>query len=133
MCGPNRRLDMLPPRFLVTCAALLAFASGCSGGRGGPETKLVLYPVVGKGGIITYSTKDPYDPTREEQRRAALWDQQWRDELNQVREENMRAESMRRQARAEQFRQEQRTLWAYQDARRENERADLRRQLDRQQ
>jgi hypothetical protein len=123
---------MLPSRWLLTCAALLGFASGCSGGRGGPETKLLLYPVAGKGGIITYSTVDPYDPALEAQRQAALWEQQRRDELDQVREENMRAESMRRQARAEQFRQEQRALWAYQDARRANDRADLSRQMDRQ-
>jgi hypothetical protein len=122
---------MLPSRWLLTCAALLAFASGCSGGRGGPDTKLVLYPVAGKGGIITYSTKDPYDPAFEAQRRAALWDQQRRDDLNRVRQENIRAESMSRQARFEQFRQEQRALWAYQDARRANVQADLRRQMDR--
>jgi hypothetical protein len=114
------------------CAALLAFASGCSGGRGGPETKLVLYPVVGNGGIMTYSTVDPYDPALEAQRLAAMWDRQRRDELNQVRQANMRAESMRRQARTEQFHQDQRALWAYEDTRRANVQADQRRQLDRQ-
>jgi hypothetical protein len=123
---------MLPTRWLVTCAALFAFASGRSGDGGGPETKLVLYPIVGKGGIITYSTVDPYDPALEAQRRAALWEQQRRDALNAVRQANMRAESMRRQARTEQFRQDQRALWAYEDTRRANVQADLRPQLDRQ-
>ncbi len=123
---------MLHHRWLLTCAALLASAAGCSGGGGGTETKLVLYPVAGKGGVITYRAEDPHDPALEEQRRAALWERQRRDELNQVRQENLRAESLRRQSRGEQFRQEQRALQAYQDARLANDRANLLRRLDRQ-
>src|SRR4051812_22798792 len=59
-------------RWSVTCAALLAITSGCSGGSGGSRVKVALYPVVDERGLITYVTRNPYDPEAEEERRAAL-------------------------------------------------------------
>jgi hypothetical protein len=51
---------------------LLAITSGCSGGSGGPRAKVALYPVVDKRGLITYVTRNPYDPGAEEERRGAM-------------------------------------------------------------
>lgn len=115
---------MLLARRFVTCVALLAFAPGCSGGSGGlgvPEKKTVLYPVLNEQGFVTYSTKDPYDPSVEAHRRIALSEQEQRVDLDRVRQQNMRDEYLRRQERQGQFRAEQSDFQAYLDTRRAQE------------
>src|SRR3954469_3587665 len=53
---------MLSARLSVTCASLLAFCPGCSGGFGGHEPEPDLYPVLSERGHLTYSTNDPHAP-----------------------------------------------------------------------
>jgi hypothetical protein len=117
---------MLLPRRSVACLALLASVSGCSGSS---EPKVTLYPVVDERGLITYMTEDPYDAAVEKDRRNAELRHEWSQQqaaLSRGRQQNveaMQAEALSRQARQEQFRQEQRDTQAYQDMRRQNERA----------
>ncbi|SIN84845.1 hypothetical protein SAMN05444166_1252 [Singulisphaera sp. GP187] len=56
----------------VTYAALLAITSGCSGGSSGSRAKVALYPVVDERGLVTYVTRNPYDPGAEEERQGVL-------------------------------------------------------------
>jgi len=60
---------MLSARLSVTCASLLAFCPGCSGGFGGHEPEPDLYPVLSERGHLTYSTNDPHAPRPHRQKR----------------------------------------------------------------
>src|SRR5947208_3438141 len=89
-------LTFIPPRRSLPFVALLALASGCSGGQGSPgdtATKTVLYPKVDDRGIVIYSTKEPYTPPVKDDRPIVLTREQQPEELNRVRQENIRSEN----------------------------------------
>src|SRR3954469_4324832 len=84
---------MLSARLSVTCASLLAFCPGCSGGFGGHEPEPDLYPVLSERGHLTYSTNDPHAPPAPPSEKER-WDKE-----------------LRRQAQAQQDREQLRQVW----------------------
>lgn len=92
---------MPPFRWSSTCAALLlASAPGCTGGGSPSGAKLALYPIVNERGLVTYVTRDPYDPAAERERLVAQEQQREAAEVARQREErNLQAlmEQRRRQ------------------------------------
>jgi membrane protein involved in colicin uptake len=78
--------------------ALLAFASGCSGGS---QEKIALYPVVDGRGVITYVTKDPGTRLAEENDRIAQWQRQQSDEADRQQRKERGLQEVARYRKAE--------------------------------